>query len=402
MMLDSNERSWSTSEVLLRSSATATLKGSNKRPIGVKLTLRRTRSQKKGQKRRLRLSSDSLSTSLPTEKHNARELCDSFVSQTNVNISDSRQSLDFPRGPMRNGRRIPRASGHESELLCDLKSAISADGSIAPQSFYHTTIPTDCDNKQKLRSMSKKEMLLTRLCLKSSPDIKTSSPGNRTTNSVNVTGESASNCFNSGSVGCDLKVRCLSDRSLLIQNYSGRNCSLPFKKRRRSSVSDTGEISPGHKAAAVGTATPNISRTSGSSCSSGLPFKIYEDAAGGEQGTGMSPLPKVGVVICRGRVMTLQDRQRMLTAASSSLSQPSHGLAKDKPAMHSGRDSESENLGSQKTHRRCRRRKRSKGLETRDDNAAECSDSDLSKKLSASSKPRNALCLRGNIPTTSS
>lgn len=394
MILDSSERSSSTSEVLLRSSAAATLGDSNKRPYGVKLAQKRTRTQKKGEKTRHRISSDSLSTSLSTGKRDACELCDSFVGQTNVNISDSGHRLDSQQDPMRNGQRLTRVglglSGYESEHG-DQKSAINADGSIAPKSFYHTTLP----NKQKLRSMSKKELLLTRLYLKSPPDNKTSLPGDIISNSANVrpTDESVLSYFNSGNVGCDLKARLLSDKSLLIQNNSNRNCSsLPFKKRRRSSVTDTSDT--------ASTVTPNISRTGGS-CSSGLPFKIYEDS--GEQGAGpSSPLPKVGVVICRGRVMTFQDRQKMLTAASLS-SQPSHNLPKEKQqTVLSGHDSESENLGAQKALLvRCRRGKRSKGLETRDDNAAECSDSDML-KTSPTSRHRNALCLRGNIPATSS
>lgn len=160
-----------------------------------------------------------------------------------------------------------------------------------------------------------------------------------------------------------------------------------------------------------------MSSSSPSAEVSGVPLQIYEDQTEAHLS---SPPAKIGIVICRGRAMTLQDRQKMLAKCSSPSqssiesfvvrpSASSSSTGRETPIDPSQWHSESENMDAETRNfwwkKRSHTQTKSMAFSVSDTlkhrEGKRCAienDSDPPKMETAKRRHRSVLRMRGNTP----
>lgn len=311
-----------------------------------------------------------------------------------------------------------------------------------------------CENRTRTKSLSKKEMLLSKMrsqaALGGSSSISSQgylTPESDTKHSgctpvaPNEPSLSGSSIRHLSQVNAPRgSGRPLANHTCPFAQTPDENCGLPLKKRMffgdhwrsssssRSGREDTrpsivGSLITDPRVANVLTSSvialplPEdlMSSSSPSAGISGLPLQIYED---GTETNSSSPPAKIGIVICRGRAMTLQDRQKMLLAKCSSPSESTAGSLVLRPPVPrsstpidpSHWHSESENMDAET--RNFWWKKRSQMMQTQPMAVSHSdavkhrerkrgsieTDSDSQKMETVKRRHRSALRVRGNTP----
>lgn len=209
-----------------------------------------------------------------------------------------------------------------------------------------------CENRTKTKTLSKKEMLLSKLraqtaqCSSNSQeDHLTSERDDNHSDCTPVIAQSPSFPSSSSRQLSHINVASISGSESPLTNFASpfaqtplENSGLPLKKRmffgdhwQHRSSSRSGRESPCPSVVGSLITDPRVPSSSSSVLAlpllsnlmsssslstevSGAPSQIYEDDSGASSS---SPPAKIGIVICRGRAMTLQDRQKMLAKCSS-------------------------------------------------------------------------------------
>lgn len=379
MILGANEHASSISDILLRYASAVRLQNCDKKRLVVKIALKKTQSKKKSKNFKHRGSL----TCLLREVVAADQLCSLSIGGRYENIRDSPQMIFSSKSPMRTHQK----TSERNRIL----SKTGDVGVTVPDLLYQKTTAADYNHQKKLKSLFKqKEMSLARLRLQSSPNSEARCAGSFHNIESSDVDAKYSDC-NSSENFHSLKSH--------IQDFN-TNCLLPFKKRRRIVLTDADKKSVCHDTEFVSSVNPDSSKSSGSH-DGGLRFNIYEDP-----GKNVSPPPKVGVIICRGRAMTLQDRQKMVSASSlqsnisnllKTFNNSLYKAGAERRIVCPERGSESENLGEGKMTPHSQRNDKYKELRIK--NAMECSESDVDHyQTSTTLKTRRALHVRGNVP----